>query len=220
MDLTTIPVEYILKSAKIVKRFAYLIAAIGAVVSFGTQVELITSWGIEKPFAVGIALTIDILAVCAAIALQIPGLPATDRKIVGTILVVAVGVSISANIIAGLPHGAGAATAHAWPVVAYLLAELIASRLRNFVARVIAAQPKPQVEEPVLPPVHATATVQAQPVIPTPQPIAIAAKPGSAKATILQLAAMTPPLTVDAIAQRVGTKPGWVKHVIKSSTTP
>ncbi len=218
MDLTMIPVEFVLKSAKIVKRFAYLIAAIGAIVSFGTQVELITSWGIEKPFAVGIALTIDILAVCAAIALQIPGLPATDRKIVGTILVVAVGVSISANIIAGWPHGAGAAAAHAWPVIAYLLAELIASRLRNFVARVIAAQPKPQVEEPVLQPVHATATVEAPPVIPTPQPIAITAKPGSAKATILQLAAMTPPLTVDAIAQRVGTKPGWVKHVIKSAT--
>lgn len=210
MDLTVIPVDFILKAAKSVKKLAYLIAVIGAVTSFGTQVELLQSWSLSPAFSWGIAATIDILAICAAIALQVPGFP--DRVLVGTILVVALGVSITANIIAGLKVSGGAAAAHAWPVLAYMFAELIANRLRRYVARVQAAQAAravPPVQDS--PPVHATATVQKV------QPAAVAGKPGTAKARILELAAVTPPLSHGEIADRVGTKPGWVKHVIKTS---
>jgi hypothetical protein len=214
MDLTTIPVEYVLKAAKSVKKLAYLIAVIGAVTSFGTQVELLKSWSLTTAFAWGIAATIDILAICAAIALQVPGFP--DRKLVGWILVIALSTSITANIIAGLEVGAGAAAAHAWPVLAYMLAELIASRLRTYVARVqVAVATTVQPVESTPEPVHATATVT--PVTTPTQ--AVTAKPESGKTKILALAAAIPTPTPEEIAVKVGVKPGWVKHVIKTSTT-
>lgn len=212
MELTSIPLEYILKAAKSVKRLAYLIAVIGAVTSFGTQVELLESWSLTPAFAWGIAATVDILAICAAIALQVPGFP--DRTLVGWILVIALGASITANIIAGLKVGGGAAAAHAWPVLAYMLAELIASRLRNYVARVQAAKNRQDAPPPVEAPassVHATATVTKTPTK------AIAAKPKpTAKQGILELAAATPRPSDEEIAVKVGVKPAWVKHVIKT----
>lgn len=212
MNLTHIPVEYILKAAKAVKRIAYLIAVIGAVTSFGTQVELLESWGISPAFAVGIASTVDLLAICAAIALQVPGFP--DKVLVGSILVFALSASITANMIAGLKESVGSGVGHAWPVVAYMFAELIASRMRRYAATVAAQAvdtPKPvEIEVPV----HATATVQQ-----VPTPAIAAAKPNTAKSQILELAAVKPPLSPEDIAVKVGTKPGWVKHVIKTSTT-
>jgi hypothetical protein len=214
-----IPVEYIVKAAKSVKKLAYLIAIIGAVTSFGTQVELLVSWHIEKPFAIGIASTVDILVICAAIALQVPGLPSRWRKEIGSIMTVGLVVSITANVIAGYDGGGvGGAAGHAWPVIAYMGAEFIANRLRTYVAMVLEAQAQQkaefeariaQQEEPT--PVHATATVQKV------QTQAIASKPTSAKSKILELASATPPLSPEEIADRVGTKPGWVKHVIKTS---
>jgi hypothetical protein len=181
------------------------------VTSFGTQVELLQSWHITTAFAAGIASTVDLLAICAAIALQVPGFP--DRGIVGTILVFALCASITANMIAGLRVSLGSGVGHAWPVVAYMCAELIASRMRRYAATVQEAKaaqtPKP-VE--VQAPVHATAVVQKV------QTTAIASKPGSAKAKILELASVVPPISPDEIALQVGTKPGWVKHVIKTSS--
>lgn len=208
MDLTRIPVEYILKTAKVVKKLAYLIAVIGAAASYGTQVELVQSWGIDGVFAYAIPATIDILAICAAIALQIPAFP--DRGLVGTILFVALTVSIAANITAGA--NAGQKITHAWPVVAYMLAELIANRVRRYAAIVEAAhavKTVPPVEPPA--PVHATATVSKTP------PQSLPSKPASAKQRILELAAATPPPSPEEIADRVGVKPGWVKHVIKTN---
>lgn len=160
MNTTTIPTAYILKSAKIVKRLAYLIAAIGTVASYGTQVELLKGWGIDT-FSYVIPATVDLLAICAAIALQIPGFPARDRKIAGTILTVAVIVSVAANVTSG--HNLGARLAHAWPVVAYLLAELIANRIRMYVATIQAKQEAPIVT-PAAAPVATIAAVTARPV--------------------------------------------------------
>lgn len=219
MDSTTllrlVPVEYVLKSARYVKKLAYLIAVIGAVASFGTQVGLLQSWGTGTLFSVMIASTVDILAICAAIALQVPNLPSRFKKEFATILVVALGVSIAANIIAGLMESVGAAAAHAWPVFAYMLGEFIASRLRTFVAMVQAAQADKNPPPVQSAPVQATATVGQ----PKPTPI-VASKPGSAKARILELAAAVPPLSPEVIADKVGTKPGWVKHVIKTHSNP
>lgn len=220
MDLTSIPVDFVLKAAKSVKKLAYLIAIIGAITSFGTQVGLLESWGMSTAFAVGIAATVDLLAICAAIALQVPGFP--DKGLVGTIMVFALSVSITANIIAGLKESAGAAAGHAWPVIAYMLAEFIANRLRTYVARILEAQAKKEEAKVV----HATATVSQAPVppvvpaAPAPKPLTAApiAKPGSGKSKILALAAVIPPMSPDAIAAQVGVKPGWVKHVIKTST--
>jgi hypothetical protein len=211
MNLSQIPVEYILKAAKIVKRLAYLIAVIGAVASYGTQVELLKTWGIEGAFSYLIPATVDLLAICAAIALQIPGFPDKDRKSVYKILIIAVLVSVTANVLAGA--GWGAKAAHAWPVVAYLLAEYIANKCRTFAAAVLGAQAAKDVPqpEPAAPTAPVIATVQKPTAVPTTKPL-------SAKARILELAAVTPPISPDEIAAQVGTKPGWVKHVIKTSS--
>jgi hypothetical protein len=159
MTSTTIPVAYILKASKIVKRLAYLIAAVGTIASYGTQVELLLTWHVGN-FSYVIPSTI-----CAAIALQIPGLDSVSRKIAGVILTVAVIVSVAANVTAG--DNIGARLAHAWPVVAYLLAELIANRIRLYVAKVQAAQDAAKAAQiaaaaPVAVPVHVT-----QDVVPT-----------------------------------------------------
>jgi hypothetical protein len=207
----TIPLEYILKAATAVKRIAYTIAVIGAVTSFGTQVGLLESWKIAFLFAIGIASTVDLLAVCAMIALQVPDFPWKGR--VGTIFVFTLSVSISANVIAGSRESIGSAVAHAWPVLAYMGAELIANLLRKYVAIVQArkaAQDVPPVQVPA-PPVHATAVVTKAPAK------AITSKPApTAKQVILELAAATPTPTIDEIAAHAGVKPGWVKHVIKT----
>lgn len=211
MNVSTLnlPVEYILKAAKAVKRLAYLIAVIGASASYGTQVELLKSWHVELVFAWLIPATVDLLAICAAIALQIPGFPEEYRKSVYKILIAAVLVSVTANMVAGA--GWGAKFAHAWPVVAYLLAEWIANKCRNFAAFVAAQAATPPPVESRTEPVQATATVA--------PPKAVTKSPAgtSAKARILQLASATPPLSPEVIADKVGVKPGWVKHVIKTN---
>ncbi len=209
MNLTHIPVEYILKAAKVVKRLAYLIAVIGAAASYGTQVELLKSWQVEGAFAYLIPATVDLLAICAAVALQIPGFPENDRKSVYKILIIAVLVSVTANMIAG--HGWGGKAAHAWPVVAYLLAEWIANKCRTFAATVLGAQAAKDVPQPVPAPAAPVIATVGKPITAT------IAKPLSAKARILELAAVVPPISPDEIAAQVGTKPGWVKHVIKTS---
>ena len=215
MDLTQIPVEYVVKAAKAVKRLAYLIAVIGAVTSFWTQVGLLVSWHIPQMFAIGVASTVDLLVICAAIALQVPGLPGRWRKEIGSIMVFGLVASIGANITAGLQESVGGAIGHSWPVLAYMLAEFIANRLRTYVALVMGAQAAKSIkpEEVESPPVHAEATVTKVPTT------AVASKPGSAKARILELASVKPPLSPEEIAEKVGTKPGWVKHVVKTSTT-
>lgn len=210
---TSIPLEYILKAANAVKKIAYLIAVIGAITSFGTQVGLLESWKISTAFAWGIAGTVDLLAVCAMIALQVPGFPWKGR--VGVIFVFTLSVSIAANVIAGSKESTGAAIAHAWPVLAYMFAELIANLLRKYVAMVEAAKAKadaaaipPPAQAPA--PVHATATVTRTPAK------AITSKPGTAKQRILELATAAPRPTDEEIAVKVGVKPGWVKHVVKT----
>jgi hypothetical protein len=210
VNLLKIPAQYVLKAAKTVKKLAYLIAVIGAVTSYGTQVDLMKRIGIDGMFAYLIPATIDLLTICAAIALQVPGLPSRWKKEIGIIMVVGLAVSIYANVDAG--HNTGQKIWHAWPVIAYMLAEYIANRLRTFAALVQAAQDaKSKPEEELPAPVKATATVIKTP--PTPLP----SKPGTAKSKILELASVTPPLSPEAIADQVGVKPGWVKHVIKTT---
>lgn len=134
---TEIPAEKIIKSAAVIKKIAYGIAAIGTVASYGTQVTLLLANGLGS-FSYAIPATIDMLAIAAAMALQIPRLDSVSRKIAGAILTVAVIVSILANVWDA--HSPIAAVAHAWPVVAYLLGELLANRVRAFAERLAAAQ--------------------------------------------------------------------------------
>src|SRR5262245_54667750 len=116
MDLTHIPVDYIVKAASAVKRIAYLIAAIGAAASYRTQVELLAKYEMGTLFSWLIPATIDLLAICAAIGLNIPGFPEKDKKYVFRIMAIAVLVSVTANVMGG--HNWVTRAGHAWPVIA------------------------------------------------------------------------------------------------------
>lgn len=160
--LADIPAEKIIKSAGIIKKIAYGIAAIGTVASYGTQVTLLLANGLGT-FSYAIPATIDMLAIAAAMALQIPRLDNVSRKIAGAILSVAVVVSILANVWDA--HSPIAAVAHAWPVVAYLLGELLANRVRAFAERLQASQAASVT--PIVIPAPVVAPVQVAAPLPT-----------------------------------------------------
>lgn len=148
--MNTIPTDMILKTAKNIKKIAYAIAGIGTVASYGTQVVLLLAHNVGT-FSYVIPATIDLLAIAAAMVLQLPAIDIATRKIAGTILTVAVIVSILANTIDA--HNAVQGMAHAWPVAAYLMGEVLANRVRAYAAKMTT---------PVLAPVtliaHATVT--------------------------------------------------------------
>jgi hypothetical protein len=158
-------------------------------------------------FSYIIPATIDLLAICAAIGLTIPQLPEKDQKYIKRVLAIAVLVSVVANMMGG--HNWVSRLSHAWPVVAYLLAEGIANRLTIFAARIESEQDSSVPQHKVALPVQATASVSKSTAARKP-------KQTSAKARILELAAATPRPSDEDIAAQVGTKPGWVKHVIKT----
>lgn len=163
--LTEIPTDSILKTAGHVKKIAYAIAGIGTVASYGTQVTLLVSEGLGL-FSYVIPATIDLLAIGAAMALQIPRLDTVSRRIAGTILTIAVIVSVVANVWDA--NSGISAAAHAWPVIAYLLGELLANRIRAFAERLIAAKAAAAAPVAIVAPV----------AIPTPQvavPLPVAA---------------------------------------------
>lgn len=137
MNTNEIPVAKIAKAAAMIKKIAYGIAAIGTVASYGTQASLLATNGLGI-WSFIIPATIDMLAIAAAMALQLPHLDNATRKIAGAILTLAVIVSICANVWDA--HSPIAAVAHAWPVIAYLLGELLANRVRAYADRMEATQ--------------------------------------------------------------------------------
>lgn len=134
---TAVPTAYVLRAARWIGRLAYTIAAVGTVASYGTQVGLLLAHDVGR-FAYILPATVDILAICASLALHLPGLDTVSRRIAGAILLAAVSVSIAANLTGG--HDVVSSSAHAWPVVAYLLAELLANRVRSYAAKLEAAE--------------------------------------------------------------------------------
>lgn len=161
MNITTIeiPAEKILAKAATIKKIAYGIAGIGTLASYGTQVTLLLNNEFGM-FSYAIPATIDALALGAAMALQIPRLDVVSRRIAGCILMVAVAVSIIANVWEA--NTGIQAAGHAWPVVAYLLGELLANRVRSYAERLMAAAVTPTII-----PAPITAPVQVANPLPT-----------------------------------------------------
>jgi hypothetical protein len=135
---------------------AYAIALIGVIASHGTQVQLLNAHEVGT-FAYVIPATIDLQAICGALALQLPGPDRTSRRIAGSTLTLAVIVSVAANVAGG--HNLVARLAHAWPVIAYLLGELLANRVRTDAATLTATTaeaPAPRPRRPRAPRTVAT----------------------------------------------------------------
>lgn len=184
MNLNAIPIEHVLQVATRIKRGAWLTAGIGALASYGTQVGLLLANEVGTPWSYVIPATVDIPAFCAAMALQLPGLGARQRRIIGAILILTVSMSVAANVTGG--HNPIARIAHAWPVVAYLLAELMASLVQAYAARLMAeraakvAAPAPAIVAPAqtVAPVNVSAIVtrtvgNITNALPTPRPIPV-----------------------------------------------
>jgi hypothetical protein len=188
MNNLAIPVAHVLKTAAWVSRLAYLIAFIGVFGSYSTQVGLLLDHEVGW-FSYVLPSTIDLLAFGAALALTLQGLDRADRRLAGSILTTAVIVSVGANVTGG--HNVIARLAHAWPVIAYLLGELLANRVRAFAARLAAAQVQPvTVSAPDSGP-------RTEPVVDTPE--AIAYRQAQAQASFRRASAL-PALNGKAVA--------------------
>lgn len=196
--MNNIPVEHVLKTAKAVKLLAYAIALIGTVASYGTQVALLLTHQVGG-FSYVIPSTVDLLAICAALALQLHGLDRTTRWIAGTILTVAVAVSVAANITGG--HNTIAKIAHAWPVIAYLFGELLANRVRAYAARLMAAQSHSAPRPP------AAVAVQPAPTTPVVVPDAAPVSPGMPPVTAPTVATVT--RAVEESPEAIAYREAW-----------
>jgi hypothetical protein len=104
------------------------IMLVAAAVSYGHQRELLLSWGVDEVSAYAVPLTVDLLAIICNIALHIPNVARRGFWTSLIVLVLAVGVSGTANFIAG--GSTGAKFANLWTVVAYLLAEFVAASVK------------------------------------------------------------------------------------------
>jgi len=155
---TKVNAQAVLKTAALIKKISYTIAGVATLASYGTQVVLLLAHNVGL-FSYAIPATIDLLAIACTMALMFQEIDTSTKRMAGGFLVIAVTVSIVANVMGA--DNAVAAIGHAWPVLAYLLAEMLASRVRAFAARIQAAEdaknaPRPVVAIPVTTPQVAT----------------------------------------------------------------
>lgn len=107
-----------------IRRASSVIAFIGVGVSYGTQVKLLLHHGDDIPSALAIPLTVDVLGVICFFAVHSNEVRKAGRVLAGIVLPIVCGVSIAWN--ASGSQDSVARASHVWPVVAYLLGELIA----------------------------------------------------------------------------------------------
>lgn len=110
------------------------IMAIACAVSYTTQRDVLRRWDVDELSAYAIPLTVDLLAIICTLAIHTPGVEKAGRALAIRVLAVAGTASITANVLAGATWGSR--IAHGWAVVAYLLAEGIAARVRGGVPAV------------------------------------------------------------------------------------
>ena len=112
---------------KLIRPLALFIMIAAMASSYHTQLVLFRVWKVDI-FTAGIApFAVDALAVICSIAIGAKG--ATGKPLAATVLVVTLGGSMTANFIAGATLGSR--IVHAGMVLIYLMAELVASRVRQ-----------------------------------------------------------------------------------------
>ena len=133
---------------KLIRPLALFIMIAAMASSYHTQLVLFRTWRVDTFTAVIAPFAVDALAVICSIAIGAKG--ASGKLLAATVLVVTLGASMAANFIAGATLGSR--IVHAGMVLIYLMAELVAGKVRAAEVSV-AAVVQPVVEEP--------ATVQA-----------------------------------------------------------
>lgn len=179
---------------KLIRPLALFIMIAAMASSYHTQLVLFRTWEVDLFTAVIAPFAVDALAVICSIALGAKGV--SGKKLAATVLVVTLGGSMAANFIAGATPGSK--IVHAGMVLIYLMAELVASKVRpaEEVAAVAVA-----VEVPSQPVVQATVTEvfadeAASPDLPTapvsPAPAGTATRKMSRSGPVARRAAVSP----------------------------
>ena len=135
---------------KLIRPLALFIMIAAMASSYHTQLVLFRAWEVDIFTAVIAPFAVDALAVICSIAIGAKG--ASGKKLAATVLVVTLGASMAANFIAGATLGSR--IVHAGMVLIYLMAELVASKVRTaevVTAAVVAAevQSEPVMQETV-----------------------------------------------------------------------
>jgi len=139
---------------KLIRPLALFIMIAAMASSYHTQLVLFRVWKVDI-FTAGIApFAVDALAVICSIAIGAKG--ATGKPLAATVLVVTLGGSMTANFIAGATLGSR--IVHAGMVLIYLMAELVASRVRQAEAAMETVMVTAPVAEGDKPVVQATET--------------------------------------------------------------
>ncbi len=133
---------------KLIRPLALFIMIAAMASSYHTQLVLFRVWKVDV-FTAGIApFAVDALAVICSIAIGAKG--ASGKPLAATVLVVTLGGSMTANFIAGATLGSR--IVHAGMVLIYLMAELVASRVRmaEVKAEVVVTAPAAESGQPVV----------------------------------------------------------------------
>jgi len=112
---------------KLIRPLALFIMIAAMASSYHTQLVLFRTWEVDLFTAVIAPFAVDALAVICSIALGAKG--ASGKPLAATVLVVTLGASMAANFIAGATLGSK--IVHAGMVIIYLMAELVASKVRG-----------------------------------------------------------------------------------------
>jgi hypothetical protein len=157
---------------KLIRPLALFIMVAAMASSYHTQLVLFRTWKVDSFTAVIAPFAVDALAVICSIAIGAKG--ASGKLLAATVLVVTLGGSMTANFIAGATLGSR--IVHAGMVLIYLMAELVASKVRAAeVGAAVVVQPVVEepaaVEQPATPePVMVEELPVEVPVKPAPKP--------------------------------------------------
>jgi len=180
---------------KLIRPLALFIMIAAMASSYHTQLVLFRTWEVDLFTAVIAPFAVDALAVICSIAVGAKG--ASGKKLAATVLVVTLGGSMAANFIAGATLGSK--VVHAGMVLIYLMAELVASKVRpaeEVVAVAVAVEvPSQPVAQETVTEVYADEAASPDlpeaPVSPAPQQ-AVAGRKMSRSGPVARRAAVSP----------------------------
>lgn len=115
-------------TVRVIRICSVAIMSLAAYTSFGHQQALLLSWGVDLQSSVITPITVDLLAIICTLAIHAPGVQPGGRRAAIFVLVTAGSVSVAANYISG--GTLGSKIANTWAVVAYLLAEWVAAKVK------------------------------------------------------------------------------------------
>lgn len=116
-------------SIRFIRFCSIAIMVIAAVLSFGHQRQLLLNWGVDYLGAAATPITVDLLAIICTLAIHTDGVALGGRRTAIIVLLIAGSISCTANFLSG--GSLGSKIANVWSVLAYLLSEWIAAKVKS-----------------------------------------------------------------------------------------